>query len=167
MRLLLLKLFIIVFLSPRVPSLFLFNLRGCSKNRFSQVYVLTSYFSFSVNILRNIIISKWNKHSFTRRGNIGDIENSYPNLVSLEADFWKLNISSSFALEVLSSWALTWNSSASSFFVLSVRKFFSNHKAPMVWFVSSNFVKSSSQSSSTLLSFFVASLYSFSCFSET
>ena len=61
---------------------------------------------------------------------------SYPRPVFLDEVFWKLSISSSLALETLSNWALTWNSSSSSFLVFSVRKLFSNRNAPMVWLAS-------------------------------
>ena len=68
MRLLLLRLFVIFLFSLRVSSLFLFNLRG--QNRFAFIYILTSCFSFRFIGLRMNIISKWDKHSYTRGGNI-------------------------------------------------------------------------------------------------
>ena len=53
-------------------------------------------------------------------------EKSYPKPVQLEANFLRLSISSSFAVKVLSNWALTWNNSTSSFLVFSAKKLFSN-----------------------------------------
>ena len=59
-------------------------------------------------------------------------EKSYPKPVRSKVDFWRLSISLSLALEVLSNWALTWNSFALSFLVFSAKKLFSNLNAPMV-----------------------------------
>ena len=58
----------------------------------------------------------------------------YPKPVQSEADFLMLSILSSFALEALSSWALTWNSSVSSFLVFSAKKLFLNFSTSIVWF---------------------------------
>ena len=63
---------------------------------------------------------------------------SYSRPILSDADFWTFNISSSLALEVLSSFALTKNSLASNFLAFSTRRLFSNLSASMVWLVSSN-----------------------------
>ena len=83
---------------------------------------------------------------------------SYPRLVLSNASFWKLSISSSLALEVLSNCTLTWNNYASIFLVFLARKLFSNRSSLMIWLASSTLVESSSHSNSTSLSFLVANL---------
>ena len=122
--------------------------------------VLTSLFSISTLLLRGtktvVLVEA-----------ILEEEKPYPKSVRLEVDFWILSILSSFALEVLSNWALTWNSSASSFLVFSAKKLFLNLSAPIVWLASLTFVESSYRSSSTSLNFLEANLYIFSCFSKT
>ena len=154
-------------LSLRVFSIFFFSSLGGAPNidlllpKFSLAKsVLTLLFSIST-----LLVERTKTVALVEA--ILEEENSYPKPVWLEADFWMLSISSSFALEVLSNWALTWNSYASSFLVFSAKKLFSNHNAPMVWLASSNFMEISSRSSSISLSILVANLYNFSCSFET
>ena len=80
MWLLLLRLFIIVFLSPRVPSLFLFNFRGAPRidfplSKFSlAISVLASLFSASLSLAGET------KTILLKEAILGE-ENSYPKLV--------------------------------------------------------------------------------------
>ena len=116
---------------------FFSSLEGASK-----IDLPLSMFSLVIPVLYSLLAGETNTAVLEKA--ILEEEKSYPKLVLSKIDFWNLSISSSFALEVLSSWALTYNSSASSFFVFSARKLFSNRKAPLVWFASSIFVESSS-----------------------
>ena len=136
-------LLVINLLSPRVSSLFLSRLGGALK-----IDLPWSTFSLAISVSQllfselTLLASEINT-VVLEDAILGD-EKLYPRPVLLESDFWKLSISLSFALEVLSSWALTWNSSASSFLVLSAKKLFLNRNTPMVWLVSLNFMESSS-----------------------
>ena len=109
MMLLMFKLLSVSLLSPRVFSLFLILLA----NTF-----FTSFFLDSTLLV-------WETKTIVIVKAISWEEKSYPKPVQSKANFWKLIISSSFALEVLSSWTLTWNNSTSSFLVFSAKKLFS------------------------------------------
>ena len=160
------RLLSISLLSPKVFDFFLILHRGASK-----IDLPLSMFSLANSFLLSLF-----SHSTLLLGGTKTIvlaeailveEKSYPRSVQSEFDFWRLSFSSSFALEVLSRWALTWNSFASSSLVFSAKKLFSNLSVPIAWLASSNFVRIFPRSSSTSLSFLVANLYNFSYFSKT
>ena len=84
MWLLLLRLFIIVFLSPRVPSLFLFNFRGAPRIDFHL-----SMFSLTISILASLFseslsLAGETKTILLEKATLGE-ENSYPKPVLSEA----------------------------------------------------------------------------------
>ena len=163
--LLLFRLLVITLLSPKVSSLFLFKLRGCTKNWFAFVYVLTSYISFAIIVLRINIICRWDKHNSASRSNIRRRE-IIPQTGSIRSKFLKAK----HLIKLCTGSPLQFSSDLWQFcfklLVFFAKKLFSNRSAPMVWLDLSNFMESSSQSSSTSLSFLVANLYNFSCFSK-
>ena len=86
MRLLLLRLFVVFLFSPRVSSLFLFNLKGASRidlplSKFSlAILVLASLFSLSLSLAgetKAILLEEAILHE----------EKSYPKLVLSEVNF--------------------------------------------------------------------------------
>ena len=88
MRLLWLRLLIFSLIAFRVSSLFLLHLRGCSYNRFAFVLiVLTSYHSFSFIFLKIFIISRWDKNSLTRGGNMRRVREFIPQANSVRSWF--------------------------------------------------------------------------------
>ena len=155
--LLLFRLLVIALLSPRVFSLFLIKFRGYSKDRFTLIYVLTSLNSFHIIILRFNIISKWNKHSSTRRSNIRGRE-KIPQTDSIKSRFLKAK-----HLIKLCTWSpfqLRFNLEQLCFKLLSSlsQEIFLKSQCSNVWLSSLNFVEISSHSNSTSLSFLVANL---------
>ena len=112
---------------------FFSTLRGVPK-----IDLPLSKFSLAISVLNSLFseltLSAGETNTIALEEVILGEEKSYPKPILSETAFWRLSISSSFALQVLSNWALTWNSSTSSFFVLSARILFSNRKALMVWF---------------------------------
>ena len=77
-------------------------------------------------------------------------ETAYPKPVLSELGFWALNTSSSFALDILSIWVLTWLSSTSKLLTLSYNEVFSTTR------VSTNLVVSSSLTNKSAFSVFTS-----------
>ena len=148
MWLLRLRLFVINFLSPRLFVSFFSTWRGAPRIDL-PLFMFSLAISVLVSLFSKLTLLAGETNTIVLEEAILGEEKSYPKSVLLETAFGKLSISSSFALEVLSNWALTCNSSASSFFVFSARTLISDRKALMVWFASSTLVESSSWSSLT------------------
>ena len=86
MLLLLFRLLRVRLLSVRVFNIFLILFKGCSLNRFTSVYVITSYINFDIIVLSFNIKQKEKKTVKLVEAILGK-EKSYPKPVRSEADF--------------------------------------------------------------------------------
>ena len=103
---------------------FLSYLRGAPKIDL-PLFMFSLANTFFTSFFLDSTLLVWETKTIVLVKEISWEEKSYPKPVQSKANFWKLIILSSFALEVLSSWTLTWNNSTSSFLVFSAKKLFS------------------------------------------